>query len=40
LARALTGRKVQLKHGIAESLEQFGREPEESAGAWSSSVAA
>ena len=29
LARALTGRKVQLKHGIAESLEQLGREPEE-----------
>jgi polynucleotide kinase-phosphatase len=29
LVRALTGRKVQLKHGIAESLEQLGREPEE-----------
>ena len=29
LARALTGRKVQLKHGIAESLEQLSREPTE-----------
>lgn len=29
LVRALSGRKVQLKHGIAESLEQLGRESEE-----------
>jgi len=29
LVRALTGRKVQQRHGIAESLEQLGREPEE-----------
>ncbi|MBR7837360.1 polynucleotide kinase-phosphatase [Actinospica durhamensis] len=29
LVRALTGRKVQLRHGIAESLEQLEREPEE-----------
>ncbi|HET9172004.1 MAG TPA: polynucleotide kinase-phosphatase [Actinospica sp.] len=29
LMRALTGKKVQLKHGIVESLEQLSREPEE-----------
>jgi len=29
LVRALGGRKVQLKHGIAESLDQLSREPEE-----------
>ena len=29
LVRALFGRKVQLKHGIVESLEQLSREPEE-----------
>jgi polynucleotide kinase-phosphatase len=29
LARALTGRKVQVKHGLAESLDQLGRESEE-----------
>jgi len=29
LVRALNGRKVQLKHGIAESLDQLSREPEE-----------
>ncbi|WP_034261191.1 polynucleotide kinase-phosphatase [Actinospica robiniae] len=29
LVRALTGRKVQVRHGLAESLEQLEREPEE-----------
>ena len=29
LVRALGGRKVQLKHGLAESLDQLSREPEE-----------
>ncbi len=29
LVRALTGRTVQTRHGLAESLEQLGREPEE-----------
>jgi protein phosphatase len=29
LVRALAGRKVQLKHGIVESLEQLDREPDE-----------
>jgi protein phosphatase len=29
LVRALDGRKVQLKHGIVESLEQMGRQPAE-----------
>ncbi len=28
LRRALIGRRVQIKHGLAESLEQLGREPE------------